>query len=181
VQNTHRDSCYSNCEHLFSETKLAFRLLHFLRGTGTEHRVAPADTPELWGTQFSVKVIRRTPKCHDEGAIQFVSTCNSVTVGSGALRWILFIAVRRNSFGAVPTGCQFSWCSWQFTARSAEQMQKCITNATGKCTGPDRPLRFQEVEAPRFQDSRHLKVVRLSALRTGRLYTSGNMRPTHFF
>jgi len=36
-------------------------------------------------------------------------------------------------------------------------------------TGLDRPWRFQEVEAPRFQDSRHMKVVR-SALRTGRLY-----------
>jgi len=33
-----------------------------------------------------------------------------------------------------------------------------------------RPWGFQEVEAPRFQDSRHMKVVRLSALRTGRLY-----------
>jgi hypothetical protein len=33
-----------------------------------------------------------------------------------------------------------------------------------------RPLRFQEVEAPRFIDNLHMKVVRLSALRTGRLY-----------
>ena len=33
-----------------------------------------------------------------------------------------------------------------------------------------RPWGFQEVEAPRFQDNRYLKVVRLSALRTGRLY-----------
>jgi predicted nuclease with RNAse H fold len=46
----------------------------------------------------------------------------------------------------------------------------------GKCTksfpatGLDRPLRFQEVEAPEFLDNRHMKVVRLSALRTGRLY-----------
>ena len=31
-------------------------------------------------------------------------------------------------------------------------------------TGLDRPRGFQEVEAPRFQDSRHMKVVRLSAL-----------------
>jgi hypothetical protein len=31
-------------------------------------------------------------------------------------------------------------------------------------------LGFQEVEAPEFLDSRHMKVVRLSALRTGRLY-----------
>jgi len=29
---------------------------------------------------------------------------------------------------------------------------------------------FQDVEAPRFQDSRHMKLVRLSALHTGRLY-----------
>jgi hypothetical protein len=34
----------------------------------------------------------------------------------------------------------------------------------------DRPSGFQEVEAPRSQDNRHMKVVRLSALRTGRLY-----------
>ena len=30
---------------------------------------------------------------------------------------------------------------------------------------------FQEIEAPRFQDNQHLKVVRLLALRTGRLYS----------
>jgi hypothetical protein len=34
-------------------------------------------------------------------------------------------------------------------------------------TGLDRPLSFQEVEAPRSLDSRHMKVVRLSALLTG--------------
>jgi len=33
-----------------------------------------------------------------------------------------------------------------------------------------RPSVFQEVEAPRFQDNRHMKVVRLSALHTGRSY-----------
>jgi hypothetical protein len=37
-------------------------------------------------------------------------------------------------------------------------------------TGLDRPLEFQEVEAPEFLDNWHMKVVRLSALRTGRLY-----------
>ena len=35
-------------------------------------------------------------------------------------------------------------------------------------TGRERPRGFQEVELPRFQDNRHMKVVRLS--RTGRLY-----------
>ena len=37
-------------------------------------------------------------------------------------------------------------------------------------TGLDRPRGFQEGEVPRFQDNQHMKVVRLSALRTGRLY-----------
>ena len=37
-------------------------------------------------------------------------------------------------------------------------------------TGMGRPCVFQEVEAPRFRDILHMKVVRLSALRTGRLY-----------
>jgi hypothetical protein len=37
-------------------------------------------------------------------------------------------------------------------------------------TGLGKPLGFQEFEALRFQDNRHMKVVRLSTLRTGRLY-----------
>ena len=44
----------------------------------------------------------------------------------------------------------------------------------------DRPRGFQEVEAPRFQDSRHIKVVRLSALCTGRLYPPKSIPGTHF-
>jgi hypothetical protein len=44
----------------------------------------------------------------------------------------------------------------------------------------DRPIGFQEVEAPRFQDDRHMKVVRLSALRTGHLYPTGIIPGTHF-
>jgi hypothetical protein len=36
-----------------------------------------------------------------------------------------------------------------------------------------RPGQVLRVEAPRFQDNRHMKVVMLSALRTGRLYPQG--------
>jgi len=46
--------------------------------------------------------------------------------------------------------------------------------------GLDRPWGFQEVEVPIFQDNRHMKVVRLSILRTGRLYPPGNIPATHF-
>jgi len=45
-----------------------------------------------------------------------------------------------------------------------------LKSKSNPVTGLDRPRRFQEVEAPRFQDNRHIKVVRLSALCTGRLY-----------
>jgi len=44
------------------------------------------------------------------------------------------------------------------------------------CADLDRTWRFQEVGALRFQDNWHMNVVRLSALRTGRLYPLG----THF-
>ena len=42
------------------------------------------------------------------------------------------------------------------------------------------PIALQEVEAPRSQDNRHMKVVRLSAPRTGRLYPPKNIPATHF-
>ena len=48
-------------------------------------------------------------------------------------------------------------------------------------TGLDRPWGFQEVEAPIFQDNRHMKVVSLSAVRTGQLYPQGNIPGTHFW
>jgi hypothetical protein len=44
--------------------------------------------------------------------------------------------------------------------------------------GLDRPLGFQEVEAPRFLDNLHMKVARLPALRTGRIYPPGNIPGT---
>jgi hypothetical protein len=39
---------------------------------------------------------------------------------------------------------------------------------------------LSEVEAPRFQDVRHMKMLRLSAVHTGRLYPPGNIPGTHF-
>jgi len=50
------------------------------------------------------------------------------------------------------------------------------------CTGRDRPWGCHENEVPTFQNNRHMKVVRLSALRTGRHYppSPGNIPGTHF-
>jgi hypothetical protein len=47
-------------------------------------------------------------------------------------------------------------------------------------TGLDRPCGFQEVEAPRFLDNRHIKVASLSGPHTGRLYHPENIPGTHF-
>ena len=44
---------------------------------------------------------------------------------------------------------------------------KLKVKVSNSITGLERPSGFQEVEAPRLQDSRRMKVVRLSALRTG--------------
>jgi len=35
---------------------------------------------------------------------------------------------------------------------------------------PEVPRGFQKVKVPKFQDKQHLKVIRLSALRTDRIY-----------
>ena len=40
----------------------------------------------------------------------------------------------------------------------------------------ERSWGFQEVEVPRFQDNRHMKVVRFSALPTGRIYPNSYSR-----
>ena len=45
-----------------------------------------------------------------------------------------------------------------------------ILEKSNPITGLERPWGFQEFEAPRFQDSRHVKVVGLSALGAGSIY-----------
>jgi len=45
----------------------------------------------------------------------------------------------------------------------------------------DRPWGFQEVKAARLQDNRHMKVVRLSALSSGRFYPADNITDIHFY
>ena len=58
-----------------------------------------------------------------------------------------------------------------------------LNDASGKSfptTGLDMPSGLQEAEAPEFLDNRHIKVVRLSALRTGHFYLPGKIPGTHF-
>jgi len=43
-----------------------------------------------------------------------------------------------------------------------------------------KAISIQEAEVIRFRDNRHMKVVRLSALRSSRLYPPGDISGTHF-
>jgi hypothetical protein len=47
-------------------------------------------------------------------------------------------------------------------------------------TGLYKPLGLEKVEAPRYQDNRHMNVTRLSALNTGRLHSPGYTTGTNF-
>jgi hypothetical protein len=58
------------------------------------------------------------------------------------------------------------------------KLLKMLPEKSNPITGLDRPLGSQEVEAPRFLDNRHMKVVRLSSLRTRRLYPPGKIPGT---
>jgi hypothetical protein len=70
------------------------------------------------------------------------------------------------------SGAVFPKLFCSLTPFGFEKYPRILTSlkSSNPITGLERPLGFQEVEAPRFLDNRHMKVVRLSALRTGRLY-----------
>jgi hypothetical protein len=58
--------------------------------------------------------------------------------------------------------------------------QEKTQNIKNKDKGPDMAWGFQDAEAARFLDNRHMKVANLSAVYTGRLYSPGNIPGTHF-
>ena len=75
------------------------------------------------------------------------------------------------SLGASCISCSFNVVRmWWFFSVISMECSILINGKINPITGLDRPWGFQEVEDPKFQDNRHMKVVRLSVLRTGRLY-----------
>jgi hypothetical protein len=64
--------------------------------------------------------------------------------------------------------------------RRQEEKVDPVSGKKGKAIPLQAWRGFQETEAPRFHDNRHMKVVRLSALRTSRLYPPGNIPGSHF-
>jgi hypothetical protein len=93
-------------------------------------------------------------------------TCN--ILGNDFVRLLLTVRTQNSFFGKeviyVSTG-QPGSCEYV-------KMSSCPV------TDLDRLRRFQEVEAPRFEDNRHMKVASLSALRSGHLYPPGNIPGT---
>ena len=71
--------------------------------------------------------------------------------------------------------------TWMLLKALLPVFQRYVKKKSNPITGLNRPTGFQEVEVPRFQDSRHMNVARLSALRTGRFLPPGNIPSTHFF
>jgi hypothetical protein len=74
------------------------------------------------------------------------------------------------------------FCPSDYYTKVTECIVICHRHAyvSNPVKGVDRARVFRKVEPPRFKDSQNMKVVRLLALRTGRLYPLGNILGTHF-
>ena len=70
---------------------------------------------------------------------------------------------------------------WCFIETYVRIIRNIYIKQNNPITGLDKPWGLHEFEAPRFQDNRHTKVARLSALRTGRLYPPADTPGTHFY
>ena len=76
------------------------------------------------------------------------------------------------------TLCIFSLARWTTSKISVTNTRLSIKNQS--YYRPGQALRVQGSWAPRFQDNRHMQMVRLPTLRTGRLYPPGNIPGTLF-
>jgi len=74
---------------------------------------------------------------------------------------VQFYSIRRFVKNSVNPGLRF---------RDHVRLDGFYVTCRNPCTGLHRRRGFHEVEVPRFQDIRHMEVVRLSALSAGSLY-----------
>jgi hypothetical protein len=85
-------------------------------------------------------------------------------------RRILFHGIHTvHSFSLFNAGA-LSKRAWPLTVRKLFHLLYPLFLLCNPCTALDRPWCFQEVEYPRFEDRRHMKVVSLSPLHTDHLY-----------
>jgi len=107
----------------------------------------------LW---YTVQLSAIRPMCTEVMAVTMYQYCGTV-----------FECVSYSSFPFFFYLYEYSICFFRNVERS------------NSITDLERPRGFQEVEAPRFQSNRYMKVVR-SALHTGHLYPQGNIPGTLF-
>jgi len=81
------------------------------------------------------------------------------------------------SWSVWPLGWTFSYCNFTTSLYGLHFSSSCPIHIMNyilcfffPITGLDRPRGFQKLEAPGFQDNRHMMLVRLSTPRTGRFY-----------
>ena len=80
-------------------------------------------------------------------------------------------------FGRLPCNSVFILSVYVFMSlfSCGSRVSERQVNVTQSHYRPGQALRVPEFEAPRFQDNRHMKVVSLSTLGTGRLYPTRNI------
>ena len=103
--------------------------------------------------------------CSSSGGQNSVTSLEILSKKNGSISWFFFFFITHLSIWHVYTATVLWNLIW-FILMSITQ----LNIKSNSITVLDRPWGFQQVLAPRFQDNRHMKVVRLSALRTGRLY-----------
>jgi hypothetical protein len=91
--------------------------------------------------------------------------------------WLKHYATSRKVASSIPDSVTeiFHWHTRNGSGRTtALGLTQLLTEMSKRqinpITGLGRPWGFQNIEAPRYQDDRHMKVVRLSTIRTGCLY-----------
>jgi hypothetical protein len=133
-----------------------------------------------WANRFSDKV----PRLQHSGLFEIVYTGQSCYILQDLTnrRQIHF----RRSHQICSKHADWTWlstrhCQWNERcscgngerspnfSKSVAEIRINVKRQSNPCAGLDRPWGFQKVEAPRFQDSRHVKLVSLSVPRIGRL------------
>jgi len=113
-----------------------------MRFSGTFHSVERLPTYQSFGDDFSETSLRN----YHSTLRNIPQECRSHVHAGGSLKTCRCEILQNNCCG----------------------IQECIKQSN-PITGLDRSRGFQKVKVPTFNDNRHMKVVRLSALRTGRL------------
>ena len=73
----------------------------------------------------------------------------------------------------------YEWVKFHSFLISALNADTQFRSGNNNNNNNNNTVKFQEVEGPWFLASRHLKLARLPALRTGRFYPQGNIAGTN--